>query len=77
MRSKTNEDGREWKFTRRDLMAGESPWNGRREVVDPSVYLLPLPNPKHTTEEKLLIQPPSSASSVVTTWMQSIIRVLV
>jgi len=58
-------------------MTGESQWNGRREIIDPSVCLLFPLNPKRTTEEKPLTHLPSSASVTVTAWMQSIIKFLV
>ena len=58
MRSKISEDGRSTEFKPRDLMAGENPWNGIREVGE-SGNNPRVPNTKHTTLEKPPIQPPA------------------
>ena len=47
---------------RRDLMAGENPRNRERDSKE---HMLSMTISKHTTREKVKIQPPSSASAGV------------
>ena len=74
MRLKTREDVMIKKATRGDLMTGENPWNGAREAVG-SVMNSRSTAPKCMTLEKLVIQPPDSASAAVTRWGQPTYRV--
>ena len=76
-RSKICGDKRNMKFAQRDLIRGENPWNGAKVTANPQESRSMLPISKCTTLENPVIQPPASASAVVTTWAQLTVRDLV
>ena len=58
-------------------MVDENPWNGAREIANPSGRILRQPtSTKYTTREKPLIQLPDSTSAGVTVRGKSMNRVL-
>ena len=73
---KIREDGRKPKSGWRDLMMDENPWNRAKEIFDLVTDNLLLVASKCTTREKLVIQPPSSASAAMMTWKHPMARVL-